>query len=126
MALVSLRSTEATASEVSEVLEADRKQQALGILEVAESALKEARKKWESISKTDAKVAKCVNCEDWWRVSMKNVVKSCIAANVAVATAKKAMASADLGNMAEKVKVEIPESGKSYHAWWIVPKITAR
>ncbi|KAL9124316.1 MAG: hypothetical protein Q9217_006342 [Psora testacea] len=128
MVLVSLRSPATTASEVSEVLEADRLEQALGILEVAESALKEARKKWEFVSKADADVAKYVNCEEWWRVCVKNVLRSCIAANVSIATAKKAMENENGRNLevGKKLKVEIQESGKNYHAWWIVPKITAK
>ena len=126
MALVSLRSTEATASEVSGVFTVDKKQQALGIIEVAESALKEARKKWEQVSKADATTAKCVNCEVWWRESVKNVLKSCIAANVAVATSKRVLADAETSSkLGERLKVEMVEIGKSYHAWWIVPKITA-
>ena len=126
VALVSLHSTKTTASEVIDVLEADRGKQALGILEVAESAVKEARTKWEQISKTDPASAKCLGFEEWWRTSIKSVLKSCIAANIAIATAKTAVANARGTDVAERLKVEILGSGKSYHPWWIVPKITAK
>ncbi|KAL9104451.1 MAG: hypothetical protein Q9163_000603 [Psora crenata] len=108
--LVSVRSPEATSLETTEVPEADSMQQAFDVLRVAESAFKQAWRKWEQVSKTDAGIAKWMDCEDWWRASVKNVLRSCIAANVAIATARKAMASVGSSTLCEKLMVEIPET----------------
>ena len=104
------------------------KEQALSILEVADQAMKAARKEWDAISKTDAETARCLGCEDWWKASVKNVVRACIAGSIAVATAKKGVmaASANKLNTRDALRVEIPEKEKRYHAWWVVPNISVR
>ena len=62
---------------------------------------------------------------------MKNVLRACIAANIAVGTAKKAVAGAGKAKGVKDVlKVVIGtgdgDKGKGgYHAFWIVPKVTA-
>ena len=102
------------------------KARALYILDAADQALKVARKDWDAISRVSAEVAHCVGCEDWWRTGVKNVLRACIAGNIAVATAKKAVA--DVGNKSAKdvLIAEIAESGKGYHAWWIIPRISTK
>jgi len=77
------------------------------------------------VSKANAKTARCVECEDWWRASVKNVLRACITANIMVATAKKTVANAGSKNIRDALSVKIPDSGKGYHPWWIVPRITA-
>lgn len=101
-------------------------EEALSILEVADQALKIARKEWEAISKVSAETARCIGCEDWWRSSMKNVLRSCITANITVATAKKALSNAGSKKARDALKVKIMESHKGYHVWWIVPQISAK
>lgn len=104
------------------------KEQALSILDLADQAIKGARKEWDAISKTDAETARCLGCEDWWRGSVKNVVRACIAGSIAVATAKKGLmaASANNRNIRDALRVEVPEKERRYHAWWVVPNISVR
>lgn len=101
-------------------------ERALSILDAADQALRVAKKDWEAISKAKAEVARCVGCEDWWRTGVKNVLRACIAGNIAVATARKAVTNADTRRMKDILKAEIVESGKGYHAWWIIPRISAK
>lgn len=125
-ALVSVRSAVKPGVQGSRPSTTDLNEQALNILDVAEEALKVARKEWEAISKANAETARCVGCEDWWRTSVKNVLRACITANIGVATAKKITANTSSTGLREKLKVEIMESEKGYHAWWVVPKISAK
>lgn len=97
--------------------------QAVAILDFADQALKAARKDWEAISKTKAETARCVGCEDWWRASVKNIVRACITANIMIATSKKAMSKAASQDAREILKVEVVKSNELYHAWWMVPRI---
>ena len=96
------------------------------ILDAADQALRVARKDWEAISKVSAELARCEGCEDWWRIGVKNVLRACIAANIAVATARKAVLNAGNTSMKSVLKAEMVESGKGYHAWWIIPRILAK
>ena len=96
------------------------------ILDFADQALKTARKHWEAISRATAETANCVGCEDWWRSSVKNVVRACITANIMIATSKKAMTNAASKDVREVLKVELVQSNELYHAWWMVPKISVR
>lgn len=125
--LVSLRTPETTDTQA--VASKDEvKEQALSILDVADQAMKAARKEWDAISKTKPETARCLGCEDWWKASVRNMVRACIAGNIAVATAKKGLmssSSAD-GNITDALRVELPEKEKRYHAWWLVPSISVR
>ena len=99
-------------------------EQGLSILEVAEQAFKVARKGWEGINKTPAETARCIGCEDWWRDSVKNVLKSCINANIMVATAKKGLAKDGSKSAPDTLSVQITDSQEGHHPWWIIPRIT--
>lgn len=127
--LVSLRSPDTVNTEDSQsnsATQAEINAQARSILDVAEQALKVARREWEAVSKTNAETARCAPCEDWWRISVKNVLRACITANIMVATAKKVIASAGSNNAHDILKVDIAGSGQGYHMWWVVPKISTR
>ena len=100
--------------------------QASSILDVADQALKAARKDWEAISKAKAETARCVGCEDWWRTSVKNVVRACITANIMIATSKKAMSNAAFKDARDILIVEVAKSNELYHVWWMVPRISAK
>ncbi len=102
------------------------RERALSILDAADQALKTARKDWEAISKANAEVARCVGCEDRWRTGIKNVLRACIAGNIAIATAKKGLTNAGTKSVKDVLKAELVESGKGYHAWWIIPRISAK
>ncbi len=110
-----------TASEVNE-----SKDKASSILEIADQVLKTARRDWEAISKAKAETAQCVGCEDWWRTSVKNVVRACITANIMVATSKKAMSNPKFTEARDMLKVELVKSHELYHAWWMVPRISVK
>ena len=100
--------------------------QAHSILDVADQALNIARKEWEAVSKSKPEIARCVECEDWWRPSIKNVLRSCIATSIMVASVKKATANIEAREMHNVLSLEIPSSDNSYHPWWIIPRITLR
>lgn len=128
--LVSLRTSETTDTMNGQSIPATQAEinaQAFSILDVADQALKVGRREWEAVSKAKAETARCVSFEEWWRSSVKNVLRACITANIMIATAKKALANAGSGskNVQDVLKVEIAESGQGYHAWWIVPKISS-
>lgn len=126
--LVSLRTPETTDVQDSNASKDEIKEQALSILDVADQAMKAARKEWDAISKTDPQTARCLGCEDWWKASVRNVVRACIAGNIAVATAKKGLMapSGNDRNTTDILRVELPEKEKRYHAWWTVPSISVQ
>ncbi|KAL8639196.1 MAG: hypothetical protein Q9228_003743 [Teloschistes exilis] len=99
--------------------------QALSVLDMAEEATKVARKEWEALGKLEAEKARCVNCEEWWRASVKDIVRACIACSIAIATMKKAVQTPHGKPMREVLKVEMPGE-KSYHDFWLVPKVSLR
>ena len=127
--LVSLRGPEKDEVQSPDLISMDQtdiRQQALSILEVADQALKFSRKQWEAVSKVNPETAHCLGCEDWWGTSIKNVLRSCITANIMVATAKKAMVPTEPKSTQGALNVEIPESNQGYHPWWIVPRINSK
>lgn len=102
----------------------DIEEQVSSTLEVAEEAAKVARKEWEAISMLDPDTARYSNCGEWWMLSIKNIIRACIACSIAIATTKKELQYARSLN--EVLKVEIPEPGELYHTFWVVPKVTIR
>lgn len=102
------------------------REQAISALDVADEAAKLARKEWEALGKLDSETARCVNCEDWWRASVKDIVRACIACSIAIATMKKGISNAKGSPLREVLTAEIPEAGKRYHDFWIVPKLSIR
>lgn len=122
--LVSLRTPDKT--NAAPATQPEINEQASQILELADQALKAARREWEAVSKVNAETARCVGCEDWWRTSVKNMLRACITANIMVSTGKKAVVNAGSKDPKDVLKVEMVESGKGYHPWWVVPKISAK
>jgi len=102
--------------------------QAKNLVENADIALQSARKEWDSISRTSPSKARTTHCDEWWRADVKNVQRACIAANIAVQTASKAVSGLKIGSRASDLttafKVDMSDYGKGYHSWWVVPKIT--
>ena len=99
--------------------------QSSSILDFADHTLKVARRDWEAISKAKAETAQCVGCEDWWRSSIKNIIRACITANIMIATLKKVISNAASTDARNVLKVELAKSNELYHAWWIVPRVLA-
>lgn len=100
--------------------------EALTLLDSAAEALKNARKEWEAVSKSPAAMARTTACEEWWRAEVKNVLRACIMANIAVGTAKKAVAGMGKGRkMVDVLKVNVDQEKGGYHGFWIVPQVAA-
>lgn len=119
-------------------LPGDTSVHALTILDVADQAFKTARKHFDALSKLSPDMDKASTnpTVGWWRADIRNVLRCVIVANIAVATARKALTSCagDDGMLADelkrilKVTMKTDEAetikGKNYHAWWIVPEIS--
>ena len=53
-------------------------------------------------------------------------MKACIFTGISIVGVKKAvMGVKEESAVGESVKAEIPETGKGYHDWWVVPKVVA-
>ncbi|KAL8912645.1 MAG: hypothetical protein Q9171_002370 [Xanthocarpia ochracea] len=100
--------------------------QAYSILDIAEEAAKVARKEWEAFGKLDAEAARCINCEEWWRTSVKDVIRACIICSIAIATMKKGVQKAKGNTLKDFLQAEMPGNGQSYHDFWVVPKLSIR
>lgn len=124
-ALVSLQTSESGRPNIKASGD-ERRQQALSILNVAEQAMQVARREWEAMSKQSAEAARCRGCEDWWKSSIRDVVRASIAGNIAVATVRKGLVASRGKKMTDVLQVEIPAQEKRYHTWWVVPSISLR
>lgn len=92
------------------------------MLKYATNAVGGARKGYEALSRMPEELTFAVSCHDRWLRNIKDCLKASIAAGVALSTLQKAIAEAGEGGDL-KFKVEIPEPGKNYHDWWVVPKL---
>lgn len=88
------------------------------LLDSADLATKIARKEWDAVSKSSAETARCRGCEREWRAKQKDVLRSVIAAGIAIAAVKEWVAG---GRKPGKLVVEVEQN--YYHDWWIVPKV---
>ncbi|KAK2000226.1 Mak10 subunit [Colletotrichum falcatum] len=93
------------------------------LLELADRAIAGAKKGFEVMSKLPEAEAFSVGSHDRWLPSIKNGLKSCIAMGLAVSVIRKALDKSGEGGGDLKLKAEVPTPGKSYHEWWIVPRI---
>lgn len=93
------------------------------LLKIATEAAARARKDFELMSKLNAKTAHCLGSEESWKNNVKDCLKACISASITISMVKKAVDAA--GAQGEvKLKGVIPEAGKGYHDFWVVPKIS--
>lgn len=106
--------------------EGSTEEQAISMLDIAEEAAKVARKEWEALGKLDARTARCVNCEEWWRASVKDIIRACIACSIAIATVKKGILNRKGRPLSDVLTAEVLEAGKRYHDFWVVPKLSLR
>lgn len=95
-------------------------------LDTATDLIRTARKELEALSKLDAESARCQGSENWWRASVKNMLRACIMAGITVATIKKGIDQAGTRDLKDVLDVRLETSKESYHPWWIVPKISLR
>lgn len=81
-----------------------------------------AKRGFEVLSKLGAESAFCQGSHESWVKNVKDCLKACIFTGISVATVRKAVEA--MGKEKEMgIRVEIPETGKGYHDWWVVPKI---
>ena len=101
-----------------------RGESTLDLLKYAGEATAGAKKGFEVLSKLDAEEAFCQGSHDSWVKNVKDCLKACIFTSITISTVKKAV---EVAGKNEKVnlKAEIPPTGKSYHDWWVVPKVTS-
>ncbi|GKT47060.1 N-alpha-acetyltransferase, 35 NatC auxiliary subunit [Colletotrichum spaethianum] len=93
------------------------------LLDLADRAIAGAKKGFEVMSKLSEAEAFSVGSHDRWLPSIKNGLKSCIATGLAVSVIRKALDKSGEGGGDLKLKAEVPTPDKSYHEWWIVPRI---
>ncbi|KAK0113641.1 hypothetical protein ONS95_013887 [Cadophora gregata] len=97
----------------------------LELLKFASESALGAKKGFEVLSKLTAKESFSQGSHDAWISKIKACLKACIFTSITIATVKKAVEAAGEDGEGGKVKlkVEIPNSGKGYHDWWVVPKV---
>ncbi|XDG02792.1 hypothetical protein ABKA04_002407 [Annulohypoxylon sp. FPYF3050] len=97
------------------------------LLKYAENAVGGARKGYEALSRMPEASTFSANTHDRWVGNIKDCLRAAIAAGVAVSTLQQALrrvgSQEDQGPLELGLKVEMPEMGKGYHDWWIVPKL---
>lgn len=104
------------------------KESSLDLLDFAAASVAAAKAEFEALSKLDAQTARCEGkwSDEAWHKNIKEEVKSCIAASIAIMTVKKAVDVAESTNAKKlRLHVECLPSEKSYHDWWVLPKILA-
>lgn len=101
------------------------------LLAYGERALVGAKRGFEALSKLSAEESFSVGSYERWVAGVKNGLKSCIAAGIAITTLQKALAGVEekagkepLDGKALGLAVEIPTPDKTYHPSWIVPRVT--
>lgn len=100
-----------------------------GLLEQITHDCVEAKKAWESVSKTTwnvfpkstAQVEESV-LDQRWKADVKDCLKATIAASLCVLTLKKGLKSEEWQKKARK-EVKLPDVGEKgrWHQWWILP-----
>lgn len=97
------------------------------LLKYAENAVGGARKGYEALSRMPEASTFSANTHDRWVGNIKDCLRAAIAAGVAVSTLQQALrrvgSQEDQSPLELGLKVEMPEMGKGYHDWWIVPKL---
>lgn len=104
------------------------------VLERASKAITEARKAWEAtlghgaFTEDPSALSKqpTIAIEEDWQRDVKDTMRACIGASIAVETVKKALAAAAGNTQPLNIHVSIPEPGSKtqWHDWWVVPQIT--
>ncbi|KAF7587158.1 hypothetical protein BBP40_007666 [Aspergillus hancockii] len=108
------------------------------VLERATKAVSEARKAWEAtlangafLKDSQGQANQAPAIEEDWKKDVKNTMRSCIGASIAIETVKKVLivrgSSHDAGARdSPKLQVNIPEMGSKarWHDWWVVPQVS--
>ena len=111
------------------------------VLERATKAISEARKAWEAtlangafVRESDGEEKSAPAIEEDWKRDVKDTMRACIGASIAIETVKKALkAHANVVEAKEgaqspsvNLRVAIPETGSKarWHDWWVVPQVS--
>ncbi|PYH96075.1 amino-acid N-acetyltransferase subunit Mak10 [Aspergillus ellipticus CBS 707.79] len=111
------------------------------VLERATKAISEARKAWEAtlangafMPEFDDEANTAPAIEEDWKRDVKDTMRACIGASIAIETVKKSLKSnansaqsKDPANASSvNLRVIIPEAGSKarWHDWWIVPQVS--
>lgn len=93
------------------------------LLAYGERALLGAKKGFEALTRLSAEESFSVGSHERWLAAMKNGLKSCIATGIAISTIQKALKAQDGAGGSVNLTAEVPTPDKSYHGWWIVPRV---
>ncbi|GAB1199953.1 hypothetical protein APSETT444_009312 [Aspergillus pseudonomiae] len=105
------------------------------VLERATKAISEARKAWEAtlangafIRDPQGQANQTLAIEEDWKKDIKNTMRACIGASIAIETVKKALTALRASTDVVNLQVSIPDMGSKarWHDWWVVPQITPR
>ncbi|TAQ85153.1 acyltransferase [Chlorociboria aeruginascens] len=96
----------------------------LHLLTLAADSISGAKKGLEVLSKLSAKDSYSQGSHDSWIANVKNCLKACIFASITIGAVKKAVEGMGKDGKVN-IRMEFPETGKGYHAWWVVPKIVS-
>ncbi|KAH1307433.1 hypothetical protein KXV31_005665 [Aspergillus fumigatus] len=108
------------------------------VLERASKAISEARKAWEAtltngifIKNSQGETYHAPAIEEDWKSEVKDTMRACIGASIAIEAVKKALAdsggtSSHADGHRVRLRVEVPEVGSKarWHDWWAVPQVT--
>ncbi|KAE8393159.1 amino-acid N-acetyltransferase subunit Mak10 [Aspergillus alliaceus] len=108
------------------------------VLDRATKAISEARKAWEATLANGAftrdsqsLVNRTPAIEEDWEKDIKNTMRACIGASIAIETVKKVLTARGSSNDARasqpvSLQVSIPEMGTKarWHDWWVVPQVS--
>lgn len=108
------------------------------VLDRATRAISEARKAWEAtlahgafLPDSQGQTSTAPAIEEDWKREVKDTMRACIGASIAIETVKKALGSNSSSSAAgtqqrlADVRVEVPEVGSKarWHDWWAVPQV---
>ncbi|KAF8468341.1 Mak10 subunit, NatC N-terminal acetyltransferase-domain-containing protein [Kalaharituber pfeilii] len=88
-------------------------------IEEAHQSIADARKHYELLNKMRINVSRAVLCEDMYRESLKDVLRSCIATSISLSVLKKSIENGDPRPDSLEIKIE----SERYHAWFPVPVV---
>ncbi|RDW90572.1 N-alpha-acetyltransferase 35, NatC auxiliary subunit [Aspergillus mulundensis] len=102
------------------------------VLERATKAIGEARKAWEAtlangpFDDFNGEKPNAPAIEEDWKRDVKDTMRACIGASIAIETVKKALVNASGAAEPLNLRVNIPEAGSKsrWHDWWAVPQVS--
>lgn len=109
------------------------------ILDRATMAITEARKAWDVLLSQGAFVEDSTSAarktssnaiEEDWKRDVKDAMRACIGASIAIETMRKALSNNPRPSTRQPLNVEVtlPETGSKarWHEWWVVPQVVEK